>query len=324
MRPPAPSGVYDLRMARTRTRRRRTVAATVAVAIAAGAALVIAKPWRSEPPVREPSGVFIASGPANRAVVWAVGDGADGGAAGKAVAARIAAGPVDRFLYLGDVYGPGVEGPVRGDGNAADYRDRYAPLYGALAARTAPTPGNHEWPQRGDGYEPYWRRVTGRTPPAWYRFEIAGWTVLSLNSQAPHDDGSAQVRWLERQVARPGTCRLAFWHRPRFSAGHHGDQPDVAPLFDALRGRAALVVTGHEHNMQRFRPVGGITQVVAGAGGHGRYALPRDARRAFGNDTAYGALRIDLRPGRARLRFVAAGGRVLDDSTLRCPQPASA
>jgi hypothetical protein len=298
--------------------------AAAAAAIVAVVPLVLAKPWRSEPPIRPPAGVFVASGPRDRAVVWAVGDGADGGTAGKAVAARIGAGRVDRFLYLGDVYGPGVTGPLRGDGNAADYRGRYEPLYGALAPRTAPTPGNHEWPQRGDGYEPYWRRVTGKTPPAYYRFDIGGWTVLSLNSEAPHGAGSQQVRWLERQVARPGTCRLAFWHRPRFSAGRHGDQPDVAPLFDTLRGHAALVVTGHDHDMQRFRPVGGITQVVSGAGGHEHYALHADPRRAFGNDTIYGALRIDLRPGRARLRFVAADGRVLDDSTLRCRRPASA
>jgi hypothetical protein len=256
--------------------------------------------------------------------VWAVGDGADGGAAAKAVAGRVRAGPVDRFLYLGDVYAPQPLAFLRGDGSAADYRTRYAPVYGALAPRTAPTPGNHEWPRRGDGYEPYWRRVMGRTPPAYYRFSIAGWQVLSLNSEAPHDGGSPQVRWLARQVARPGTCRLAFWHRPRFSAGRHGDQADVAPLWDGLRGRAALVVNGHDHDMQRLRPIGGITEIVSGAGGHGHYGLHPDARRVFGDDRTYGALRIDLRPGHARLRFVAADGRVLDSSAVRCRQAPSA
>jgi hypothetical protein len=296
--------------------------AVVALALAAVVVLVLVDPLHSDPPpIHPPSGDFVASGPRDRAVVWAVGDGADGGAAAKAVAARIRAGRVDRFLYLGDVYGPTALSLLRGDGTASDYNDRYAPLYGALAKRTAPTPGNHEWPQRGDGYEPYWRRVTGRTPPAYYGFRVAGWTLLSLNSEAPHGPGSAQVRWLEHRVAKPGTCRLAFWHRPRFSAGRHGDQPDVAPLFDALRGRAALVVTGHDHDMQRFRPVAGITEVVAGAGGHQHYGLHRDPRRVFGNDRDYGALRIDLRPGRARLRFVSARGAVLDDSVVRCRQP---
>jgi hypothetical protein len=290
--------------------------AIAVVAVAVGAVLLLDDPSPSEPAIREPRGPFVPSGPTGSAVVWAVGDAAEGGGASRTVAAQIRAGRVDRFLYLGDVYGS--------EDNAAAYRDRYASLYGALAGRTAPTPGNHEWPRRADGYEPYWLMLTGRTPPAYYSFESAGWQILSLNSEAPHDPGSAQVRWLERELQTPGTCRLAFWHRPRFSAGRRGDQPHVAPLFDALKGHAALVVNAHDHNMQRFRPVGGITQVVSGAGGHGRYGVQPDARLAFGNGVDFGALRIDLRPGRARLRFVAADGRLLDDSTLRCRQPASA
>jgi hypothetical protein len=307
-------------MARARRNRRRTIAALLGALVAAAIVLVAVQPWDSAPPLREPTGDDVPSGPPRRAVVWAVGDGADGGAAGRAVARLVRAGPLDRFLYLGDVYGPQPAALLRGDGTAADYRTRYAPVFGALARRTAPTPGNHEWPQRGDGYEPYWRAVLGSAPPAYYSFTIAGWQVLSLNSEAPHDRASRQLRWLAREVARPGTCRLAFWHRPRFSAGRHGDQADVAALWDALSGRAALVVNGHDHDMQRLRPVDGITELVSGAGGHGLYGLHRDRRLAFGDDRTYGALRIDLRPGRARLRFVATGGRVLDSSVVRCRQ----
>lgn len=311
-------------MAHARGNRLRAIAALLAAAVAAVIVLLAVQPWDSAPPIHQPVGADVPSGPSRRAVVWAVGDGADGGAAARAVAELVRAGPVDRFLYLGDVYGPRLLGMLRGDGAAADFRTRYAPVYGALAPRTAPTPGNHEWPQRSDGYEPYWRKVMGRTPPAYYGFWIAGWQILSLNSEAPHDRGSPQLRWLARQVARPGTCRLAFWHRPRFSAGRHGDQPDVAPLWHRLRGRAALVVNGHDHGMQRLRPIDGITSLVSGAGGHGLYRLHPDPRRAFGDDRTYGALRIDLRPGHARLRFVAAGGRVLDSSAVRCRHPASA
>ena len=35
-------------------------------------------PWRAEPAIRVPSGPYVASGPASRALLWAVGDGADG------------------------------------------------------------------------------------------------------------------------------------------------------------------------------------------------------------------------------------------------------
>jgi hypothetical protein len=287
--------------------------------IALAAVAWVWQPWRSEPPIREPSGAFVPSGPDGRALLWAVGDGADGGVHAQRVVTRMRRKRFDRVLYLGDVYGVGALRVLRGDGTAADYRKRYAPIYGDFAPKTAPTPGNHEWPQRRDGYEPYWAEVFGETPPAYYSFRVAGWQLLSLNSQAPHGAGSAQVRWLRTQVRRPGTCRLAFWHRPRFNAGKHGDAPDVAPLWDALRGRATVVVNGHDHNMQRFKAVDGITQYVSGAGGHGHYRFRRrDPRMAFGDSLTYGALRIELRPGSARLAFVSTGGKLLDVSVVPC------
>lgn len=266
----------------------------------------------------EGRGAFLASTGGDRAVVWAVGDGADGGKHAKAVAARMATRRFDRLLYLGDVYG---SGPLHADGGAEDYREHYISVYGRFVARTSPTPGNHEWPQRAKGYNVFWSSPS-RPMPAYYAFETAGWQLLSLNSEAAHGPGSAQVRWLSRQLRGPGTCRLAFLHRPRFSAGRHGDQPDVAPLWNALRGHASLVVAGHDHDMQRLRPVDGITELVSGAGGHSLYALKDDPRLAFGDDDSYGALRITLTPRRADLAFVAADGRVLDRHRVACERPA--
>ncbi len=304
----------------------RSLLAFVA-AIALGIGLYAWQPWRAQPPLRQPSGAYVPDGPPGRALIWAVGDGADGGARAQAVVTRMRRKRSDRVLYLGDVYGSGPASWLRGSGSEADYVKRYAPVYGAFAPVTAPTPGNHEWHRRGEGYEPYWAGVFGRPPPAYYEFRVAGWRLLSLNSEAPHGAGSAQLRWLRGRLRGGGDCRLAFWHRPRYSAGRHGDDGGLAPLWNALRGRARIVVSGHDHNMQRLRPLDGITQYVAGAGGHGLYRLPRrDPRLAFGDALNYGALRIELRPGRARLAFVSVDGRILDVSVVRCAsgQPAAA
>jgi hypothetical protein len=304
--------------------RRLLAIVAVLVLVGAGGVILLWAPWRSEPAIRAPSGPYVPSGPDDRALLWAVGDGADGGAAARSVVARMKRKRFDRVLYLGDVYGSSLLNLVTGDGTAADYRDHYDRVYGALADKTAPTPGNHEWRQRGEGYEPYWAKVFGTPPPAYYAFDLAGWQVLSLNSEAPHGARSPQVRWLRAQVRAPGTCRLAFWHAPRFSAGRHGDQPHVEPLWDALRGRATIVLSGHDHNMQRLRPLDGLTQYVSGAGGHKRYEVRRDPRVAFGNDRDFGALRIELSPGRARTAFVSAAGRILDVHSVRCATPKGA
>ena len=79
---------------------------------------------------------------------------ANGSADAKRVAATIARGKPDRFLYLGDVY------PV---GTAAAFRSAYDPVYRRLNARTDPTPGNHDWGVHAQGYSPYWRSKLGHS-----------------------------------------------------------------------------------------------------------------------------------------------------------------
>ena len=279
---------------RPRARRARAAAVLAAAALVAPAS----------------AGAF--TGPAGPApaTVWAVGDGAIRTPATRALAAMVAASRPAAFLYLGDVYEYGTR---------SDFARNYAGVYGPLDGITLPTPGNHDWPQHAAGYDPYWARVTGRATPPYYAVSAAGWRILSLNSETDHSSSSAQVAWLRRQLRAPGTCRLAFWHRPRFSAGLHGDQTDVAPLWNALRGHAVLVLNGHEHDMQRMRIRAGITELVAGAGGRGHYPLnAADPRLAWSDASHDGAVRITLEPGRARFAFVATDGSVLQRGAVRC------
>jgi predicted phosphodiesterase len=243
------------------------------------------------------------------AVVWAVGDGPDGGADARRVARLITRTKPDRVLYLGDVYN---------EGTAQEFASNFDPLYGKIAKRVAPTPGNHDWPLHSEGYDPYWRGKLGRDIPDYYSFKAGGWQIVSLNSEMEHGSGSPQVAWLRSQM-KGGTCRIAFWHRPRYSAGtHHGDQPDVQPFWDALVGHAAIAIAGHEHDMQRFKRRDGITEFVSGAGGRDFYPVRARGDLAFSNFHDFGALRLALSRGLARYRFVAVGGRTLDSGKLRC------
>lgn len=155
--------------------------------------------------------------------------------------------------------------------------------------------------------------------PDYYDFEVAGWQLLALNFEYRLEPGSEQVRWLESRLEGPGNCRLAFWHRARYSARSHGDDPKVDTIWRPLVGKAAVVVNAHDHNMQRLEPQDGIAVYISGAGGHSSYNLnEKDPRLEFSNDEGDGALRIELRPGEARMSFVAVDGRVLDRSTVTC------
>jgi len=256
---------------------------------------------------------FVLSGSDAPATVWAIGDAGHIGERERTVAKLIGDARPDRLLYLGDVYETGT----------AEEFEVYDQLYGRLASVTAPTPGNHEWPAHAEGYDPYWASKKGQTPPSQYSFRLAGWEIIGLNSQLFGDAEDEQASWLRRKVAAPGTCRLAFWHEPRYSAGTKegaGDEPTVEPLWSAVEGRVALVVNAHDHNMQRMKPRDGIVQLISGSGGHNS-TYPVDAsdeRLAFADDEHDGALSIRLSPGRAQLAFVATGGEVLDSSTVSC------
>jgi hypothetical protein len=272
---------------------------SVVVAIA----LALAATWAGSAPAQNTN---------ERAVVWAVGDAATPGSGADRVAALIRRADLDRFLYLGDVYESGTR---------AEFRRWYEPRFGRLAHITIPTIGNHEWGNRYRGYYPYWRGKKGHAQPPWSKARIAGWQILSLNSQAPHGPGSPQIRWLERTLAgAAGTCRIAFMHRPRLSAGvYDGMAADLNPFWSRLAGRARIVLAGHDHNLQRHRPVRGLTQYVVGAGGRGRYPLHRSVPTLrWGRDDVDGALRMVLRPGHALLEFRAASGRLLDRSRASC------
>lgn len=242
---------------------------------------------------------------AESATVWAVGDGADAAQAGLETGLSIP-DDIDRFLYLGDVYE---------DGTLDEFNQNYEPAYGHLNGVAAPTIGNHEWPNFESGYAPYWEEATDTLPPQYYAFKLAGWEFVNLNSERI---SSRQLEWLEDELSEPGTCRLAYWHTPRYSAGFHPDEEKVEPFWQELEGRAALIVNGHDHNTQRFKPIRGLTQIIAGGGGHELYNVDEgDKRLAFSYDTGTSALRIELEPGRAEYEVVADEG-VIDRGEIGC------
>lgn len=244
------------------------------------------------------------------AIVWAVGDAAAPTEEAERVAEMVSDEPLDRFLYLGDVYE---------EGTREEFDRNYAPLYGDIMDRTLPAPGNHDQDNFDDGYASFWRRVTNGPVPAHYAERAGGWEIVSINSEDSVGANGSQVRWLERQMEGPGDCRLAFWHAPRYSAGKHGDDDNMEPVWSAAEGRAALVVNAHDHNMQRMRPWDGTVQLIAGAGGNELYPVrDDDPRLAWSDDRHYGALRLRLEPGRADWAFVSTDGEELDSGTVRC------
>jgi hypothetical protein len=274
------------------------IAYLIALAIAALFGIAEGAPRRTEPP---------------QAVVWAVGDGADGSAAGRRLARYVRAQRPERFIYLGDVYEHGT---------AADFRANYGRTYAPLARRSDPVLGNHEFKRRFDGYFPYWRKLRGlRREQARHRAYVddGGWQVLAYSSES---DPDAEAAWLRAQLAlHPGTCRLAAAHRGRYAVADdaHGDNPDQAPIWSALAGRAAVNLVAHSHVYGRLAPIDGVTVLVSGAGGHNLRELGEQRHAvAAAQPGVPTATRLVLRRGAVDFRQVDASGRVYDSGTIPC------
>jgi hypothetical protein len=256
---------------------------------------------------RPPQAGWVSSVRGGSAEIWAVGDA--GSPADRRVAALIERADPDRVLYVGDVYDNGTSGEF----------EAWDDVWGGLASRMAPTPGNHEWSEANEGYDPYWTEKRG-APPTHYAFTAGGWQILVLNSE--HEEQALQEEWA-RQRSASRDCTIGVWHRPRWSAGPHSDDDAVDGLWDAVAGSAAAVISGHEHNMQVLDSGSRTLQFISGAGGYSHTSPDAgDPRLAFGDGTHYGALRLTLHPRIARWAFVATDGRTLDEGVLRCGKPA--
>ena len=244
--------------------------------------------------------------------VWVVGDGGVAQPDDDRLAQMIESRGAGRFVYLGDVYETGT---------ATEFREHYDRAFGRFKPITHPIPGNHEWPNRGAGYDRYWsdlmRRNGGRH---YYSFDVGRWHFVALNTEEPVGPGSPQFAWLERDLAgRRDNCTIAVSHSPRYTLGLHGYDESLAPVWEALSGKAVALMSGHDHNYQRLKPEDGITQFVIGSGGRARYDVDDDHwRLADSDDQHFGALRLRLSAGRADYAFITADGRQEDAGSLTC------
>jgi acid phosphatase type 7 len=226
----------------------------------------------------------------------------------------------DAVLTLGDNAYP--------EGSAADFAQCFGPSWGAFKGITYPAPGNHEYATPGAaGYFDYFG---SRARAPYYSFDLGAWHIVSLNSEVPHETGSAQERWLRKDLARnTKRCELLYWHRPRWSGGSHGSDPGMQPLWQAAyQGGVDLVLAGHDHNYQRFYRMDGkgrrdrrwgVREVVSGAGGASHYEVGPIDHLAAANGTTSGVVKLRLRARDYDLTFVPVSGGGFRDAIRGAP-----
>jgi predicted phosphodiesterase len=109
-------------------------------------------------------------------------------------------------------------------------------------------------------------------PPRWTAHTWGAVTVVILDSL--DISNAEQARWLTSILAWIRGPTIVAEHHPPFSCSRHGDSLDVqtswVPIFESAD--VDVVLSGHEHNYQRF-VVNGVEYVTSGGGGQTLYAL---------------------------------------------------
>lgn len=243
-------------------------------------------------------------------------------------------------------------------GYLSGFRASYGPTWGRLMAISHPVPGNHEYgapchPSSAVGYFRYFGAIAGRNERGWYSYNLGRWHFIALNSECRAgqgllqvggcESGSPQERWLRHDLAtHRQRCTLAYWHEPRFSSGEHGEAGDMATIWnDLARAHVDIVLSGHNHDYERFAPIGvvpgvdattasteapsfeqpilnrtGIREFVVGTGGKNHYVFQHPPLRGerVRNDNTFGLLLLRLRPRGYSWRFVPEPGKSFTDS----------
>jgi hypothetical protein len=217
------------------------------------------------------------------------------------------------------------------DGSKENF-ECYNKTWGRAKSRTRPAPGNHEFQSAGaTPYFDYFGAAAGDRKTGYYSYELGTWHIIVLNSECKDvggcKAGSPQEKWLRTDLAaHPAACTLAYWHKPLFSSGGaHGNEPAVKPLFQALyEVNADVVVNGHDHDYERFAPqtpggtadpARGIREFVVGTGGKNHRPFgPSKPNSEVRDTTAFGVLKLALKPNAYEWQFIPEAGKSFTDS----------
>lgn len=223
-------------------------------------------------------------------------------------------------------------------GGYFDFMESFDLSWGRVKQKIAPAVGNHEYNSHGAlGYWDYFNGFGQNDGPAgprslgYYSFDVGNWHLIALNSECSHlghkgcTDGSTQERWLAADLAsHRNQCTLAYWHKPRFSSGPHGNNPSVKHFWNDLYAAGAdIVLNGHDHHYERFGPQTpqarpdprGIREFVVGTGGKSFYASGRiKSNSEVRQDQVFGVLALTLHRASYDWQFIPIAGEGFTDS----------
>lgn len=212
----------------------------------------------------------------------------------------------DALLLLGDNVYPGGD-PERLQETVFDPFDDVLDQGAALLAIL----GNHDVSQ---GHGDAQIEALGM-PGRWWARDLGDVLIVGLDSSSV--DSTAQRDFLEETLAASDeSWKVVALHHPPYSAGYHGSSTDARSAFSPVFERygVQLALSGHEHDYQRSKEIGGVTYVVSGAGSGTRRTGEAGFTAVSWSSSHF--LDITFYEDHLLLRAVNQQGRVADEAVI--------
>jgi len=129
------------------------------------------------------------------------------------------------------------------------------------------------------------------------------------------------VRAALEEAAKANKLIVMFLHNPPYSSGEHGSDRQLQSVVGDLAKRygVELVVSGHDHDYERTKPIAGTTYLVSGsAGAPIRPVTPQAFTASTRTEPHY--VLVDVDKNQLTLRAINLRGEVFD-STVIPPNP---
>jgi 3',5'-cyclic AMP phosphodiesterase CpdA len=222
------------------------------------------------------------------------------------------------------------------NGSSDSYTGCYEPSWGRHKTRTYATMGNHEYFTGNAGATfDYFGNRAGPRDLGYYSLDLGNWhiIVLNVNDRVEFEEGSAQDRWLEADLASNSkACTLAMWHNPRFFSSNTlgwTSNATITAIWQRLYAAGVdVVLNGHQHHYERFPPMSptgspddarGIREFNVGTGGESTEMPIALAQHSEAVTDAFGILKLTLDANNYSWEFISSvPGQFSDTGSGTC------
>jgi hypothetical protein len=139
---------------------------------------------------------------------------------------------------------------------------------------------------------------------------------------------ATQLDWIQHQLSESNAkWKIAYFHHPLYSDGRfHGPDVDLRKLLMPIFEKYGMnvVMSGHDHVYERFKPEDGIYFFLVGNSGELRYHNLRQGSdiMAAGFDTDRTFMMVEISGDKLYFQTVSRTGQTVDSGTLaRQPRP---